>query len=127
RPDGGGTMSGSETVSHNVGTELLFENDRVRVWDMTLEPGQSSELHRHLNDYVFAYVTPTLLESRTTGEKPRTLSLDDGYVQYNVDGTEGMTHQVTNVGDRTHRQILVELLGPSESGDQRIETNGRVL
>jgi beta-alanine degradation protein BauB len=122
-------MSSSETVSQNVGTELLFENDRVRVWDMTLEPGQSSELHRHLSDYVFAYVTPTLLESRTPGEEPKTLSLDDGYVQFNVVGTEGMTHQVTNVGDRTHRQILVELLGPSasETAETEIQTNGRTL
>src|SRR5438132_13748433 len=105
----------SETVSHNACTQLLFGNHRVRVWDLTLEPGQSTELPQHLNDYVFAYVTPTLLESRTPGRDPETRSLDDGYVQFNVVGKAGMTHQVTNVGDRTHRQILVELLGPSAS------------
>jgi hypothetical protein len=114
------------TISHNVGTELLFENERVRVWDMTLEPGQSSELHQHLNDYVFAYVTPTLLESKWPGQEPRTRSFDDGYVQFNVVGKAGMTHQVTNVGDQTHRQILVELLGPSASEEtQETQSNGR--
>jgi hypothetical protein len=28
--------------SDRIGTELLFENDRVRVWDMVLEPGEAS-------------------------------------------------------------------------------------
>ena len=37
-------------VSRNVGSELLFENDRVRVWSMTLAPGESCEYHRHEND-----------------------------------------------------------------------------
>jgi hypothetical protein len=35
--------------STKVGTKLLFENDRVRVWEMRLKPGESSERHTHLN------------------------------------------------------------------------------
>ena len=30
-----------------VGTSLLFENDRVRVWEMVLPPGASCSPHRH--------------------------------------------------------------------------------
>ena len=31
----------------DVGTARLFENDRVIVWEMLLEPGESAGPHRH--------------------------------------------------------------------------------
>ncbi|MEU6208086.1 cupin, partial [Micromonospora musae] len=30
-----------------VGQEIVYENDRVRVWHIRLEPGESQPLHRH--------------------------------------------------------------------------------
>ena len=38
-------------ISEDIGTKLLFENDRVRVWDLALAPGESTGMHRHENDY----------------------------------------------------------------------------
>ena len=32
-----------------VGTGLLFENEQIRVWDITLAPGERLPLHRHRN------------------------------------------------------------------------------
>ncbi len=37
----------------NVGTKLLFENERIRVWDLALQPGEALEKHVHHEDYVF--------------------------------------------------------------------------
>ena len=37
---------------HRIGDKILFENDRVRVWELTLEPGEESHEHQHLNDYL---------------------------------------------------------------------------
>lgn len=31
----------------NVGTRVMFENDRVRVWDLALAPGESLAKHIH--------------------------------------------------------------------------------
>ena len=39
-----------------VGTKLLFENDRVKVWEMSLAPGEESDVHRHELDYVMVQV-----------------------------------------------------------------------
>ena len=36
-----------------VGTRVMFENDRVRVWDLALEPDESLEKHIHRLDYFF--------------------------------------------------------------------------
>lgn len=40
----------------DVATKVLFENDRVRVWEMTLEPEARSELHRHDLDYLLVFL-----------------------------------------------------------------------
>src|SRR5262245_57991514 len=36
-----------------VGTRLMFENERVRVWDLALEPGESFAEHIHRLDYFY--------------------------------------------------------------------------
>ena len=39
-----------------VGSKLLFENDRVRVWELRLAPGQTEALHEHKHDYVMIQI-----------------------------------------------------------------------
>jgi len=39
-----------------IGQRIVFENDRVRIWQMTLEPGEASDYHEHKNDYVMCIV-----------------------------------------------------------------------
>ena len=34
-----------------IATNVLFEDERVKVWDMTLAPGENCDLHTHENDY----------------------------------------------------------------------------
>ena len=43
-------------ISEKVGSKLLFENDRVRVWDLTLAPGESTGKHRHTEDYLYVVI-----------------------------------------------------------------------
>ena len=40
----------------DIATKLLLENDRVRIWEMRLEPGERSALHRHDNDYIMIQI-----------------------------------------------------------------------
>ena len=53
-----------------VGKRLLSENERVRVWDIKLAPGERFGFHRHVLDYFW---------SCSTGGKARA-HLDDGTV-----------------------------------------------
>jgi hypothetical protein len=45
-----------ERKSHNgcVGQRLLSENERVRVWEIRLKPGQRFGFHRHVLDYFWS-------------------------------------------------------------------------
>ncbi|MAG33922.1 MAG: hypothetical protein CL908_23830 [Deltaproteobacteria bacterium] len=38
------------------GGKLLFENDRVKIWELALEPGQRNPLHTHLLDYILIQI-----------------------------------------------------------------------
>src|SRR5262245_37523733 len=48
-----------EAKSHNgcVGQRLLSENDRVRVWEIRLKPGERFGFHRHVLDYFWSVTT----------------------------------------------------------------------
>jgi beta-alanine degradation protein BauB len=41
-----------------VGTRLLSETERVRVWEIRLRPGERIGFHRHVLDYFWTAVTP---------------------------------------------------------------------
>ena len=41
-----------------VGSRLLSEDVRVRVWEIRLQPGEQIGFHRHVLDYFWTAVTP---------------------------------------------------------------------
>jgi hypothetical protein len=92
---------------------------------MVLDPGETSAMHRHESDYLYVYVTPSEIGVETPhGPQKRALH-EDGYVQYRDVG-EGIEHQIRNLAESTHRQIIIEFKGPSRSTSLRQpESNGR--
>lgn len=104
--------------SKQVATKVLFENDRVRVWDMTLKPGEASKHHLHENDYLFVYLAKSTLTLFAEGKNPETSTNGPLFVEYREVGP-GIVHHVRNDGDADHREILVELKGGSRSKKPR--------
>ncbi len=98
-------------ISENIGTKLLFENDRVRVWDLALAPGESTGMHRHENDYLYVVIGGGKLQGVSSdGTKREARDMEDGQVQWrDVDGED--VHAAINVGDDPWRNIIVELKG----------------
>ena len=45
-------MTADDRVLGDVGTRLVWENERVRIWEMVLEPGERSAVHEHTLDYL---------------------------------------------------------------------------
>jgi hypothetical protein len=109
-----------------VGTDLLFQNDHVRVWEMVLAPGETCAPHRHARDYLMVYSTASLIRSGPAN-RPVTQQLDAGMVAYAAVGSAGLgAHAITNVGDTESRHYVIELLGPSSAAAARPpEHNGR--
>ena len=56
-------MVDDQPISSDVGTKLLFENDRVRVWDLCLAPGERTGLHRHTTDFLYVVIGSGTLQT----------------------------------------------------------------
>ena len=106
-----------EKVSPNVGTRLLFENELVRVWDLRLEPGESTGPHLHTMDYFYLVIGDGVLQGiDAEGQPKEARSMKDGEVYFrSIEGEE--IHDAINVGDSPWRNIVVELKRPGQEGD----------
>jgi hypothetical protein len=101
----------TQEATEQVGTRLLFENERIRVWDLALAPGESLEKHIHRLDFCFIVVQ---------GGELRHVDPDDPAnnqdVHYQADqivfieANGGIVHnRLTNVGTRPYRNYVIEL------------------
>jgi quercetin dioxygenase-like cupin family protein len=91
---------------------LVFQNEYVRVFDVTVAPKATTLIHRHNYDYLFVTLGDSDVVSARVGEKPAALRLKDGEVRY----TPGnFAHAAINESDRPFHNITIELLKPSAS------------
>ena len=90
----------------DVGTEFQFEDGDVKVWDLVLEPGQSSDWHHHARRYVFIVTRPGRLKTEFEDGSSRVTELRLGQV---VKGVKDSVHRVTNVGDALYSNAIIEL------------------
>jgi len=104
-----------------VGTQKVFENDRVIVWHLDLEAGEEGHRHTHTLDYVVRVVSGSTLEvAGRNGESLGTVELESGgAVSFRIDGDQIVadrpgypvvptTHSARNVGTNTFREVLIE-------------------
>lgn len=101
----------SPEITSAVGTKLLFENDRVRVWDLQLAPGESTGLHRHSTDFLYVVIGDGDFQTGfADGSRDPARSMCDGDVRFRTLNGGEIVHEGINVGDRPWRNIVVELL-----------------
>jgi beta-alanine degradation protein BauB len=82
-----------------VGTRLLSANDRVRVWEIRLKPGERIGFHRHVLDYFWTAVTPGKAISRQGDGSTVEATYFAGQTQHYVYGAgESKIHDLENVG-----------------------------
>lgn len=101
------TSSGIAADPLTVGPDiyrLLFENDRVRVMEVTFKPGTKIGPHSH-PDHVGYVVTGGTLRLTPEGGKSTDASLDHGSVLY----IPAETHAAENAGPTTIKVIVTEL------------------
>ena len=104
-----------------VGTQKVFENDRVIVWHLDLEPGEHGERHTHELDYVVRVLSGSTLEVfGPRGELLDTVELESGgAVSFRIEGDQIVAdragypavpaaHSARNAGAHTFREVLIE-------------------
>jgi redox-sensitive bicupin YhaK (pirin superfamily) len=104
-----------------VGSKVVFEDDKIKVWDFNLEPGEQTEVHTHEMEYVFYVINGSTLEVFDAENNFVTpLEFKDGDVlplrlegsELVVVGNESLrvpaTHSARNAGTTLYREVLIE-------------------
>jgi quercetin dioxygenase-like cupin family protein len=99
-------MSQDDRPLGNVASKVLFENDLVRVWEMTLAPGESSDRHRHDHPYLLCIVEGSRLDADIEGVGHVEIPLQPGSVFF---VPAGAVETAINPTDKRFREILIEL------------------
>jgi hypothetical protein len=95
-----------------IGSKLLFEDDRVRIWELALAPGERSATHRHDLDHYLVQIGGDRIavepEPDSEGEYREYFAADvvPGVV---VPMRRGGVETAVNVGERPYYEIIVEL------------------
>lgn len=109
--------------NNNVGSEKIFENDKVIVWNFELPPGETTPLHTHKHSYMWYTISGAPLQvfdendnDLGTLDVPTgavySLLLDNGELEVLSEIGKGnripAKHKSKNAGKGVYREILVE-------------------
>jgi quercetin dioxygenase-like cupin family protein len=102
----------SVEITSEPSHHLVFQNEYVRVFNVTVAPRATTLVHKHNYDYLFVTLGDSDVVSVRPGEKPVALKLKDGEVRF----TPGnFAHAAINQSDRPFHNITIELLKPSSN------------
>jgi len=98
-------MNFNEKDLGEIATHVLFENNKVKVWNLVLKPGQASDWHLHQRDYITICVEGGGLDAEYgDGSKGKGANMGDW--TYHADH---QIHRVINNTNSTYKNVLIEL------------------
>ncbi|RJQ82469.1 cupin domain-containing protein [Amycolatopsis panacis] len=114
------------------GDELVFENDRVRVWSMTLAAnGGIYDFHQHEHDHVILWPDAGRAEAMQYGDDDWTISqvAERGFTMFKTVGSGGpmVPHRIRNLEDHPVTHYIIELISEPSPSPVTLptESNGR--
>jgi quercetin dioxygenase-like cupin family protein len=102
---------------------LVLKNEYVRVFEITLPPGDATLWHVHLHDGVVVDLSDATIEDQPEHGEVETIRLRRGDVAYGATPS-ARTHRVRNVGETTFHIVYIELLTPPDVSTDRTDAAG---
>ena len=99
-----------------VGTKVVFEDERVRVWVLSLAPGERSAIHQHDHDHLLIQVKGDRIavDPEPDTQSPYTDFFDADVIPGMVTFVPaGGIETAVNTGEQPYYEIIVELKVPS--------------
>ena len=102
----------AERVLGGIGSEVIYEDDQVRVWQLKLAPGEDSAVHEHTLDHLLIQVDGDRIavvpEPDTKGPYRDYFEADviPGVV---IRVPRGGIETARNVGQKPYLEVIVEL------------------
>ena len=96
-----------------IGTRILFEDDRVRIWELDLQPGEETPPHHHALDYYIIAIDGDGIAAvphiTSTGSSTEYIAVTDVKRGSVFPMEKGGTELARNIGTKPFYEILVEL------------------
>jgi quercetin dioxygenase-like cupin family protein len=94
-----------------VGTKLLSENERVRVWEIRLQPGERIGFHRHVLNYFWTCVTGGRGLQHVIGGTTVEYTYQPGETRHETyTPGEFKVHDLENISDKEMVFMTIEFL-----------------
>jgi hypothetical protein len=94
-----------------VGSTLVSESDRVRVWLIEMQPGERLPFHTHQLDYFWVATAPGRARSHYADGRVEEVDYEIGTTKhFRFARGESMTHDLENTGDTVLTFTTVEFL-----------------
>jgi beta-alanine degradation protein BauB len=85
--------------------KLVLENDKVRVMEMSLKPGQTAKMHNHPSDHVIYIMNDAKFKLTFQDGKSGEFDLKAGQAIM----MEAGSHDAANIGKTVGRNLVVEI------------------
>jgi len=92
-----------------IGTELVFEDDSVRIWRIDLAPGEKAGWHTHRLDYTSIVVEGDVVERPNADGSVDRIEVTPGQIMRWNQGT--LRHALRNIGAKRFRNVIIEVKG----------------
>jgi hypothetical protein len=105
-------MASADRPLGAIADRVLFENDRVRIWEMKLDPGAEGPVHRHDLDHILVQIDG---DRMAVVPQPDTRGPYTAYEEADVCPgrcfyvERGGIEAARNVGRRAYHELIIEL------------------
>lgn len=87
---------------------LVVDNKVVRAFAFSVNPGDSTLMHKHGHDYISVFIGDSQAMNTKEGAQPAPAAFKDGDVKF---APAGLVHAVADTGSTPIRNATIELLG----------------
>jgi hypothetical protein len=101
----------------DIADSILFENDRVRIWELKMAPGTRGAVHEHELDHILIQISG---DRMAVQPEPDTKGYYNEYEEADVEPGnhfyvgKGGIESAVNIGNETYHEIIVELKDPED-------------
>ncbi|MBI1755144.1 hypothetical protein HY250_03890 [Candidatus Azambacteria bacterium] len=85
--------------------KLVLENDKIRVLEVTLKPGEKAAMHNHPNAYFIYMMNDAKVKLDFPDGKSGEFDLKTGHTGMRDAGS----HEIINIGTTIVRNLIIEL------------------
>lgn len=94
----------------NIGTHLLHEDAKLRIWKISLAPGERTIFHKHQTEHWWTCITAGLCHQRTSDGMLITRQYEAGdTAHFQPTPDHYFIHDLENAGDTHFQVVTIEL------------------